>query len=177
VRTDEVDGFLLDRGFQVFLTAYPEAKQLLDYDALELCKFDPGALMLNRDGITNMGDPIRQPISLISTLLSSAGTFADKLRMLRLKFKLGRKTIENIFAEPEITTIEYLKREGFSHTILDQFFRPFMTGIFLEGQLSTSSRMFEFVFKMFSEGNAAIPAKGMGMIPKRSYCLIKMYLR
>jgi hypothetical protein len=167
VRTDEADGFLLDRGFQVFLTAYPEAKQLLDYDALELCKFDPGALMLNKDGITNMGDPIRQPISLISTLLSPAGTFADKLRMLRLKFKLGRKTIDNIFAEPEITTIEYLKREGFSPTILNQFFRPFMTGIFLEGQLNTSSRMFEFVFKMFSEGDAAIPAKGMGMIPKQ----------
>ncbi|AMR33965.1 hypothetical protein A0256_22205 [Mucilaginibacter sp. PAMC 26640] len=167
VRTDEFEGFLLDHGFQVFLTAYPEAKRFLDYGALDLRKFDPGALILNRKGITNLGDPIRQPSSLLSTLLSSAATFSDKLRMLRLKIKLGRKSIDEIFASEEITTTEYLKREGFSGTIMNQFFRPFMTGIFLEEQLSTSSRMFEFVFKMFSEGDAAIPAKGMGMIPKQ----------
>ncbi len=172
VRTDEVDGYLLDRGFQVFLTAYPEAKNLLDYKALELCKFDPGALILSRDGITKMGDPVRQPGSLVSTLLSSAATFTDKMRMLRLKLKLSGKTIDGIFSEPEMTTTEYLKREGFSGTIMNQFFRPFMTGIFLEDQLNTSSRMFEFVFKMFSEGDAAIPAKGMGMIPKQlAQCL------
>jgi len=172
VRTDEVDGYLLDRGFQVFLTAYPEARELLDYDALELRKFDPGTLILTRDGITKMGDPIRQPGSLVSTLFSSAATFADKIRMLRLKLKLSGKSLEEIFSDPEMTTTEYLKNEGFSGTIISHFFRPFMTGIFLEDQLTTSSRMFEFVFKMFSEGDAAIPAKGMGMIPKQlAQCL------
>lgn len=177
VRTDEIDGYLLDRGFQVFLTAYPEAKNLLNYEALELRKFDPGALILNRDGITKMGDPIRQPGSLASTLLSSAATFADKLRMLRLKLKLSGKSIDKIFSEPEITTTEYLKNEGFSGTIMNQFFRPFMTGIFLEDRLNTSSRMFEFVFKMFSEGDAAIPAKGMGLIPEQlAACLVPQEL-
>ena len=164
VQTDEVDGFLLDRGFQVLLTAYPETKRFLDYKALELCKFDPGALILNNNGITQIGDPIRQPGSLVSTLLSSAGTFLDKLRMLRLKLKLARKSIDDIFSEKEFTTMAYLKNMGFSQRIISQFFRPFMTGIFLENKLSTSSRMFEFVFKMFSEGDAAIPARGMGMI-------------
>jgi len=36
VRTDEVDGFLLDRGFQVLLTAYPEAQRVLNYPKLDL---------------------------------------------------------------------------------------------------------------------------------------------
>ncbi|RKR82952.1 flavin-dependent amine oxidoreductase [Mucilaginibacter gracilis] len=165
VRTDEVNGFLLDRGFQVLLTAYPETKRFLDYEALQLCSFDPGALLLSEGGVSKIGDPLRQPTALISTLFSSAGTFADKMRMLRLKIKLSRKSIEEIFSEKEIATIDYLKKEGFSETILSNFFKPFMAGIFLEYQLSTSSRMFEFVFKMFSEGDAAIPAKGMGMIP------------
>lgn len=165
VRTDEVDGFLLDRGFQVLLTAYPETKRFLDYDALNLNKFDPGALIFSETGITKIGDPLRQPSSLISTLLSSAATFADKLRVLKLKIKLSRKSIEEIFSEPEISTIKYLKKLGFSETIMDRFFQPFMTGIFLEDKLSTSSRIFEFVFKMFGEGYAAVPAKGMGMIP------------
>lgn len=165
VRTDEADGFLFDRGFQVFLTAYPEAKRFLDYEALELCKFDPGALILNQSGTTKIGDPMRQLSALFGTLFSSAGTLADKLRMLRLKTKLARKSIDAIFSEKETTTISYLEQEGFSETIMNNFFKPFMTGIFLEDHLSTSSRMFEFVFKMFSEGDAAIPAKGMAMIP------------
>lgn len=165
VQTDEVDGFLLDRGFQVFLTAYPEAKRFLDYEALDLRKFDPGALLLTKNGISRIGDPLRQPDAMISTLFSAAGTFADKLKMLRLKLKLTRKTLEDIFTEEETNTLDYLKREGFSETMISQFFKPFMTGIFLEDRLSTSSRMFEFVFKMFSEGDAAVPAKGMRMIP------------
>ncbi|MBG6233798.1 phytoene dehydrogenase-like protein [Pedobacter sp. CAN_A7] len=165
VQTDEVNGFLLDRGFQVLLAAYPEAKRFLNYEALALCKFDPGALILNKKGISKIGDPLRQPRALISTLFSSAGTLADKFKMLRLKLKLSRKTIQHIFSEKEISTIDYLKKEGFSETMISQFFKPFLTGIFLEDQLSTSSRMFEFVFKMFSEGDAAIPANGMGMIP------------
>ncbi|MBC8988028.1 FAD-dependent oxidoreductase [Pedobacter sp. N36a] len=165
IQTDEVNGFLLDRGFQVLLTAYPEAKRFLNYEALALCRFDPGALILNKKGISRIGDPLRQPGALMSTLFSSAGTLADKFKMLRLKLKLSRKTMEHIFSEKEISTIDYLKKEGFSETMISQFFQPFLTGIFLEDQLSTSSRMFEFVFKMFSEGDAAIPAKGMGMIP------------
>ncbi|GGC13198.1 NAD(P)/FAD-dependent oxidoreductase [Dyadobacter sediminis] len=165
VRTEEVDGFLLDRGFQVLLTAYPETKRFLDYDALELQNFDPGALILNETGTTKIGDPLRQPGALISTLASSAGTLADKFRMLGLKLKLTGKSIDEIFASDEATTLAYLNDQGFSQRMISQFFKPFMSGIFLENQLSTSSRMFEFVFKMFSQGNAAVPAGGMGMIP------------
>ena len=165
VRTEEVDGFLLDRGFQVLLTAYPETQRFLDYDALELQKFDPGALILNETGTTKIGDPLRQPGALISTLASPAGTFADKVRMLGLKLKLTGKSIDEIFTGSETTTMAYLHDAGFSQRMIGQFFKPFMTGIFLEDKLSTSSRMFEFVFKMFSQGDAAVPAKGMGMIP------------
>lgn len=45
VRTDKVNGFLLDRGFQIFLTSYPEARAALDYDALQLKPFYAGALV------------------------------------------------------------------------------------------------------------------------------------
>ncbi|MCZ4224804.1 NAD(P)/FAD-dependent oxidoreductase [Pedobacter rhodius] len=165
VRTDEVDGFLLDRGFQVLLTAYPEAKKLLDYKALDLRSFDPGALILDKNKVSKIGDPLRQPGSLLSTLFSKAGTFADKLRILKLKLKLNGKSLTDIFAAQEMTTALYLKKQGFSSLIINKFFRPFFTGIFLEDKLQTSSRMFEFVFKMFGEGNAAVPSKGMGMIP------------
>lgn len=167
VQTDEVDGFLLDRGFQVLLTAYPEAKHFLDYKALDLRPLSPGAMILNERGITEIGDPLRQPSSFLKTILSPAGTFMDKLRVLRLKLRLSAKSIDGIFAGKETSTMDYLIHAGFSKRMIGQFFKPFMTGIFLEDQLKTSSRMFEFVFKMFSEGDNAIPAKGMGMIPRQ----------
>jgi protoporphyrinogen oxidase len=165
VCTDKVGGFLLDRGFQVLLTAYPEAKSFLDYKALDLKKFNAGALVLNESGSTEIGDPLRNPSTLLKTLLSPIGSFTDKLRMLLLKIKLSNKDIDNIFENNETTTLEYLKRKGFSERMIAQFFIPFMTGVFLESKLKTSSRMFEFVFKMFSEADTAIPADGMGMIP------------
>lgn len=165
VKTDEVDGFLLDRGFQVLLTAYPEAQHLLDYEALELCAFDPGALILTKKGISTVGDPIRKPSSLIGTIFSAVGTIGDKLRLLKLRAYLGRKSINDIFLEEELTTVDYLNKRGFSEQMMTLFFKPFLSGIFLEDELKTSSRMFEFVFKMFAEGDAAIPAKGMEMIP------------
>jgi len=167
VRTDIVNGFLLDRGFQVLLTAYPETRRFLDYDRLNLKTFDPGALILGAEGSSEIGDPLRQPSSLLGTLLSPAGTLPDKLRMLRLKLKLARKSIDQIYSEPETSTRIYLEQQGFSSRMISQFFKPFMTGIFLETELETSSRMFEFVFKMFSVGEAALPAGGMKMIPEQ----------
>ena len=164
VRTDKIDGYLLDRGFQVLLTAYPEAKKFLDYNALDLKKFKPGALVLNENGTTQIGDPLRDPSSLFKTLSSPVGSIFDKFKMLLLKIKLARISVDKIFTKEEITTLKYLQKYGFSEKMIAQFFKPFMTGIFLENQLNTSSRMFEFVFKMFSEAETTIPAKGMGMI-------------
>lgn len=167
VRTDQVNGFLLDRGFQVLLTAYPEARRFLDYERLDLKTFNPGALILDATGVSEIGDPLRRPLSLFKTLASSAGTFADKLNMLRLKLKLAGTSVDEIFSAVEVPTLAYLNKAGFSAQMISRFFKPFMTGIFLETELATSSRMFEFVFKMFSEGDAAVPAQGMGMIPKQ----------
>jgi phytoene dehydrogenase-like protein len=164
VRTDEVNGFLLDRGFQVFLTAYPETRRFLDYKALDLQSFSPGSIILNKSGIDEIGDPLREASSLIRTLRSPVGSLSDKFRLLSLRLKLAGNSIDEIFSKKEITTLEYLRNAGFSEKIISDFFAPFMSGIYLEQNLDTSARMFEFVFKMFSEADTAIPAKGMGMI-------------
>jgi protoporphyrinogen oxidase len=98
--------------------------------------------------------------------VSRVGTFLDKVKVFTLTQELKKKSSEEIFAEPSLPTHEYLKKYGFSDAIITNFFRPFFRGIFLEKDLETSSRMFEFVFKMFSQGYAAVPAKGMGQIPE-----------
>ena len=167
VRTDRVDGFLLDRGFQVLLTAYPIAKKLLDYKRLDLRSFKPGATILNNAHPYNIGDPFREPKMLWPTLSSPVGSLRDKLLLLKLQLRLRFTTVEKIFELPETTTLSYLMKFGFSDKFIKNFVRPFFTGIFLENELSTSSRMFEFTFKMFSEGLAAVPAGGMGMIAEQ----------
>jgi len=167
VRSDYKDGFILDRGFQVLLTAYPEAKKLLDYKSLDLKSFLPGALILDESGSHKIGDPIREPLLLFKTLLSPVGNIGDKLRLLRLKIKLSLSSVDEIFLRPETDTLSYLRKLGFSDKFITKFFKPFFTGIFLEDRLATSSRMFEFVFKMLSEGDAAVPAKGMSSISQQ----------
>ena len=165
VRTDEHEGFLLDRGFQVLLTAYPEAKRCLDYTRLELKTFIPGALSWYAGRMNKLVDPWRTPGGWKLAWQSEFGTLADKLRIARLRSRVRRSSIDAIFQRPERSTKEALEAEGFSSEMIHHFFRPFLGGILLDGELKSSSRMFEFVFKMLSEGDTVLPARGMVAIP------------
>ena len=167
IRTDVVDGFRLDRGFQVFLTSYPEAKRQLDYEALQLKTFVPGALVRYGGRFHELTDPWRRPFAALSSLFSPIGSFADKLRVGRLRSRSLRGTMAERFLDPETTTLDALRDAGFSTAMIDRFFRPFLGGIFLDSELQTSSRMFHFVFRMFSLGSACLPAQGMEAIPRQ----------
>lgn len=169
VKTDVINGFRFDHGFQVLLTAYPEAQAILDYESLNLRYFKPGALLLYPDGRQDrIGDPLRDISSLFPTLSSRAGSLLDKLKILRLNLSLSSLSIEQLFQRQEISTVQALRQEyGFSDRMIESFFAPFFSGIFLERDLSTSRRMFDFVFKMFGSGHAAVPALGMEEIPKQ----------
>jgi phytoene dehydrogenase-like protein len=167
VRTDIVDGFLLDRGFQVLLTAYPEARRVLDYERLGLRPFESGAL-IRRDGrFTRIADPVRHPLRALESLLDAPGSIPDKLRVARLRRRLSRGSLNEILTAPQVTTAEALRREGFSPELVEAFFRPFLGGIFLDPSLDTSSRLFAYVFKLFAQGEAVLPAAGMQAIPRQ----------
>lgn len=165
MRTDEVEGFLLDRGFQVLFTAYPEATRTLDYAGLDLKPFYPGALVRHGGRFHRLADPWRRPFDGIRTLFSPAGTLADKIRMAALRRRVRNTALEDLLQRPETSTRETLQAAGFSTKIITRFFQPFFGGIFLEAELETSSRMFDFVFRMLASGETALPARGMGSIP------------
>ncbi|MFT5904584.1 MAG: phytoene dehydrogenase-like protein [Cryomorphaceae bacterium] len=167
VRTDTVEGFLLDRGFQVYLDAYPNAGQLLDLAALDLQYFEPGAIIFEKGKRHRLMDVFRRPKSLFSSAFSPIGNLIDKALVAKLRFSLKFSSIDKIQKREDLSTEDYLKRFGFSDGMIDRFFRSFYGGIFLENELRTSSRMFEFTFKMFTEGSATLPAKGMEEIPRQ----------
>ncbi|MFZ4596183.1 MAG: NAD(P)/FAD-dependent oxidoreductase [Verrucomicrobiaceae bacterium] len=167
VRTDVVEGFLLDRGFQVFLDAYPEARDLLDLRILEMRPFKPGALVFQKGKLRRVMDVFREPQHVLASALAPIGSIADKLRVALLKWRVSRMSTDEIANHEDLTTETYLQRARFSPRMIDVFFRSFYGGIFLERDLRTSSRMFEFTFKMFSRGSATLPAKGMGEIARQ----------
>jgi phytoene dehydrogenase-like protein len=167
IRTDIVDGFRLDRGFQVFLPSYPEAKAVLDYPALRLKAFEPGSLVRLGGKFHELSDPWRRPLAGVLSAFSPVGSLWDKLKIAKLRSDVLRGTVEDKFTQPETTTLATLQARGFSPNIIDRFFRPFLGGIFLDPSLNTSSRMFEFVFRMFSTGLASLPELGMEEIPKQ----------
>ena len=164
VKTIHEKGYALDLGFQVLLSAYPLAKKYLDLDALELHKLESGALIYVNDKTYRIGDPMRNWKMLFPTIFSDIGSISDKLKVLKLNNRLKRKSIHEIFESRETTTLQYLIEFGFSPKIIERFFKPFFAGIFLESNIQTSSRMFEFVYKMFGEGYATIPKLGIGEI-------------
>ncbi|WP_116125348.1 FAD-dependent oxidoreductase [Lewinella sp. IMCC34183] len=168
LRTDEVDGFRLDRGFQVLLTEYPEVKRYLDLDALGVQAFRPGGHVHTRQQHFRFADPLREPAQLFRSALSPVGTLKDKVRLAQLGLRLMRSSPEACFeGHHEQPTMDYLWEYGFSEQIVERFFRPFFGGIFLEQQLTTPAAMFRFVLKMFAQGKAVLPAEGIEAIPRQ----------
>lgn len=165
VRTDLVDGFRLDRGFQVMLTAYPEAHRQLDMAALDLQAFDPGARVQLGDRSSVLADPLRSPTRLISSALSPAASIPDKLRILALRRRVRSMHPAMLLRGPDVPTREALVEAGFSERILDRFFSPLFGGIQLDPALDTSNRMFDVIFRMLADGDSAVPTTGMQAIP------------
>ncbi len=169
VRTDERGGFLLDRGFQVYFTAYPAARRHLDHERLDLRRFDPGAVVHRGRKRDVLSDPVRDPGSAISGLLSDAATFGDKTKTLSRSVAAGEEAAGSVggVGEERTSTFDHLRATGFSDGIVENFFRPFYGGIFLDRSLGTSSRVFRFTFSMMAKGETTVPAKGIGEIPKQ----------
>lgn len=167
VRSDKVDGYILDRGFQVLLTAYPEAKKILDFDKLKLKSFIPGSLIRFHGSFYTIADPWRRPGDSLKTVFNPIGSFKDKLLIDKVRRSVTENGLSELYVRPEKTTLKLLEEYGFSVDMIDRFFRPFFGGVFFDKNLTTSSKMFEFTFRMFSTGDTSIPAEGMAEIPKQ----------
>ncbi|KAL0037498.1 hypothetical protein WJX77_000310 [Trebouxia sp. C0004] len=167
VRSDKVEGFTLDRGFQIFLTSYPEAKEVLDYADLDLKPFYAGAFVHYNNQFHKVADPLRHPLDGVQSLFNSTGTIGDKVNVgaFRIKSELG--SLQDLLQRDETTTLERLKKEGFTDAIIDRFFKPFLGGIFFDKELNVTSRLFEFVMRMLASGENSLPANGIGAISEQ----------
>jgi protoporphyrinogen oxidase len=167
IRTDKVDGFLLDRGFQILLTNYPEAKKILNYNTLDLKYFGSGALIKAEKGFMKMENPFQNKMAYLTMAFSSVGTLSDKLKIRKFANELSEVPDDEFFNMEATDTLTFLRNYGWSEKMINNFFKPFYGGVFLENDLLTSSNFFQFTFKQFFKGDAAIPAEGIQAIPEQ----------
>jgi Flavin containing amine oxidoreductase. len=163
VVSEYMNGYTLDVGYAVFVENYPQARKLFDYDALKLKQYEPGALIKRKQGgFARIADPLRQPSKTMGTILSPVGKLMDKVRLLPLFYYVKTTSVEKIFQDEDMDTLSCLKNKyKFSDDIIQEFFEPFLKGIYFSSLDEQSSRMFHFVFKMFVDGAASLPTGGM----------------
>jgi phytoene dehydrogenase-like protein len=167
VRTDLVDGFRLDRGFQVLLTGYPAARRWFDYDALDLRAFSPGVRIRRGGRFHRLADPFQAPIAGVASAVSPIATLPDGLRLLAWRRSVTATPGPQVAARTQVPTIDLLRQRRFSPSITASFFRPFLAGTFFDPGMTTSSRVTELVFRSFFRGEVAVPALGMQQLPSQ----------
>ncbi len=171
VRTDEVDGFRLDRGFQVLLDSYPTARQELDIPGLRPRYFQSGALLHDDGDFFRVLHPIRHPEGALSAALDPTFPPADKAHLLGLLLSScihsDSALLDRCATSNDVTTRELLVRLGFSDSFISRFVQPFFGGVFLDNALETSAGLFCYYLKKFAIGRALIPARGIGEIPRQ----------
>ena len=165
VRTRRMDGFTLDSGYQVLFTAYPAVRRQLDLERLDLVSLLPAAVIRKGARRETLGDPFRDPASLLRTLTAGSLGVADKLRVVRLAVSLRPGPAHALLDGPDESTRDFLEGQGFSESAIRSFFSPFFGGVFLKPDLSTSARLFRYYFRLLMDGDIAVPRAGMDRIP------------
>ncbi|MFD0968178.1 FAD-dependent oxidoreductase [Plantactinospora endophytica] len=180
VRTDAVDGYLIDRGFQVVNTAYPRLSALVDLTSLGLGYFTQGVLVRRGEMLHRMVHPLRDPFGAARTVLtgladaagvesrriSSVGRAGDRLRLAALAARCASLPVDRLLTAPETSTEAALRRAGLSDRIVEELLRPFLSGVFGERELSTSSHVFAMIVRSFARGRIGLPAAGIGALPE-----------
>ncbi|MFF0123192.1 FAD-dependent oxidoreductase [Micromonospora arida] len=166
VATDVVDGHLIDRGFQVLNTAYPRLGTLLDIDQLNLGYFTSGVLVRKGDKLLRLVNPLREPTGGPGTALAGVGSLLDRLRFAALATGCATLPASRLLAAPETSAETALRRAGLSDAIIEELLRPFLSGVFIDRELSTSSHVLAMVLRSFARGRIGLPAEGMAALPR-----------
>ncbi|MBA3797766.1 MAG: FAD-dependent oxidoreductase [Geodermatophilaceae bacterium] len=160
-RTDRVDGFLLDRGFQVLNTAYPEVKRVLDLEALGLCSFSRAMLLHVEGAMIRLADPRREPLAALAAARAPIGSLRDKAALGVYAGAVGYLPVSRLLHQSERTASDNWRRYGLSPRVIDRVLRPFFAGLLLETEMTTSGRFADLMMRMFIRGESTIPAAGM----------------
>jgi phytoene dehydrogenase-like protein len=167
VRTDEVDGYLIDHGFQLYNPAYPEGRRQLDHDSLRLRPFSRGMVLRDGGRTWTLADPRQQPRSVVDSLRAPLGGPRQRAALVRYLLRCRNSRPRELADQDDSTTEQALLAAGMAPETVERVFRPFLAGVFLESELSTSRRFLDLVLHSFLRGTPSVPARGMQAIPRQ----------
>lgn len=164
VRTDVLDGMLLDRGFQLYNPSYEEGARILDLNSLDVKSFSAGVIVSIDGRNHRLADPRHEPSWAIDSLLAPVGSIKSKLALAKYAITVSVGTLE--LDEVDQRTGAFLERR-FGKDMTNKLLRPFLAGVFLDDHLDTSKRFFDTVLRSFVRGTPGVPALGMQQIPRQ----------
>lgn len=161
VRTDVVDGFRCDLGFQLLNPSYPDAKSQLDLAALDLHAFGRGVAVRRETGLAVIGlggeglmGALRSPYLDVRGLATLTRWAAP-----------GLGSVPRLLAGPDAPLTESLDAAGVRGALRDEIVEPFLAGVLLDDQGTTSTRFARLLARSFALATPGIPAQGMSAIP------------
>ncbi|MGZ8177845.1 NAD(P)/FAD-dependent oxidoreductase [Williamsia sp. SKLECPSW1] len=169
VRTDTVDGFRCDRGFQLINPSYPALRRHVDLDALDLRVAGRGVRVVGADGaVHTLADPIRHP-----DLARTTAASAVSLRLLRPTAVTGAVRwalpaigpVRRLQARPDAAVGDDWDRYGVDGPLRDSVLLPFLSGVLADTEGVTSDRYVRLVLRSFLRATPGVPAIGMQALP------------
>ncbi|WP_353826949.1 FAD-dependent oxidoreductase [Agromyces sp. SYSU T0242] len=165
-RTDRVDGFLLDRGFQVLNPAYPAVRRWVDVAGLDLRAFPVGIRVRREGGWAELGHPLRRPRSIPATLGSGMLHPRDVAGFARwLAPALLRP--RSVIAGADRTLAAAWDAAGLRGPLRVEVLEPFLAGVLAEDRGTTSDAFARLLVRMFALGAPGVPAAGIGALPQQ----------
>ena len=164
IATDEIDGHLIDRGFQLLNPSYPQASRALDLAALDLRSFAPGLIVSDGVDATRITDPLRRPTTAWATLHALPGSLRGRAALGALLARLRAGQVGRVLADDDAPAARWLAGRGVDGAVIDQVLRPFLAGVLLEDRLESSGHLVALL-RSFVAGLPGVPASGMQAIP------------
>jgi phytoene dehydrogenase-like protein len=165
VRTDVVDGFLCERGFQVLNPAYPAVRRLIDVDALGLQQFDAGVLVRAADGWRVLASPLSAPRMVGATLRSGllrprelAALARWLAPVLAAPQKAARVRDSALYEELDSRGID-----GPLRRVMERF----LAGVLVDSHGETSANFTRLLLRSFALGSPGLPHNGMRALPEQ----------
>jgi hypothetical protein len=170
VATDHVEGFTLDRGFQLYNPAYPEGRRAFGDAALALQPFRAGVqVVLPQGGRVVLDDPRRSPRDLPATALGAlrgqAGPPWQLAALAAYVVRCAAASEPDLAGRPDVSIAEALHAAGVRGPGLERVVRPFLSGVLADDALVTSRRVVDPLLAAFSRATPGLPAAGMAALP------------
>ena len=166
IRTDVVDGFRCDRGFQVLNPAYPAVRRWVDLAALDLKPFGAGVLVRRTNGLEVVADPVREPRLLARTMRSG---YLDPRELAALARWAARVLVDPkaVVAESDSTLAASFDAAGVTGPLRREVLDPFLAGVLVDSHGTSSAAFAKLLVRMFVLGSPAVPATGMQALPEQ----------